>query len=164
MAYSNQFRPKIEQPKAYNSALEYKDHNEFFVKFYELRTKLVFNLSKQALEYDKKGMRELYVALVDLVEWTSDYINCTEIDKKLDIIDVEITRVSKLPDNYNGDLLGKIYKKIKSVWREVSLQHNKNELIPRVQVNLEEEDPYKDEENAAKKLMKKVVHKMFENV
>ena len=165
MAYQyNKFKPNIEQPKTNDNSLLYKDHDEFFVKFYELRTKLVFAISQQAKNYTLEGMKELYVSLNDVVEWTCDYINIREIDPLMLLIDEDLNKLSKIQTRLTQQQLDPVFKKLKDVWRRVSKDHTKNELIPKVQENLEEEDPFGEEKNTAKKTMYKVVMKLFENV
>jgi hypothetical protein len=146
------------------SLLEYKDHHEFFNKFYELRTLAIFNLSKQQLEYDIRGMKELYVSVVTIIEWTSEYLNIEDIDTHIKEIDDLINKTSNVKEEKLNDFLEMLFTKIKTLWRIINKYHSKHELIPKVQEIEIEENPFKDEVDTAKRCMYSVVLKMFKNV
>jgi len=160
----NMFNQDNKFKEEQSSLLEYKDHNEFFTKFYEFRTLVIFNMSNQQLKYSIEGMKELFISINNLVEWTSEYINIDDITKEIEIIDVLINKIDKVKPELLNEYLDNIFKKLKLIFRRISKQHSNNELLPKVHTNEEEEDPFKDETQHYKKLMYKVVVKMFENV
>lgn len=147
-----------------DTLLEYKDHREFFNKFYEFRTIVIYKMSEQQLKYSREGIKELFVAINNIIEWTSEYINITKIDKEIEDIDILITKIHLVKEEKIEEYIGNIFKSIKKIWRFISQEHSRYELIPKIQVEEEEEDPFKDETSKQKLLMYKVVRKLFENV
>ena len=143
-----------------NGSLEFKEHREFFLKFFEIREGFTQVIANSSLTPTIDDVQKLYEFLFALIEWTTSYI----IDIKS--IDTELKKIEKniylVNTNKNKQLLKTIVTDLKDVFRKVSADHEKNELLPKLQIA--EKEPWSDEKNSKKKVMYKTVMEMFRNV
>lgn len=141
-------------------ALQFKEHREFFIKFFEIRDGFTNTLAQSSLTPSLDDIKKLYEYLYAIVEWTTPYIlNVNDIDIKLKKIEQNIFKCGTLK---NKLLLKPIVSDLRETFRLVNKDHEKNELIPRLQIA--EKDPWADEGDSKKKVMYKVVMEMFRNV
>jgi hypothetical protein len=144
-----------------NSSLQYKEHREFFQKFFDIRTAFTSTLAQCSLTPKDSLLKELYEYLSAIIDWTDPYIiNNKNVDKMLEDIENKIYKASKIRENQkmNKDIV----KDIRTLFRLISKDHEKNEIIPRLQVS--EPEPWADEKDSKKKVMLKTVMTMFQNV
>jgi len=143
-----------------NGSLEFKEHREFFLKFFEIREGFTQVIANSSLTPTIDDVQKLYEFLFALIEWTTSYI----ID--IEVIDKELKKIEKniylANTTKNKQLLKTIVTDLKDVFRKVSADHEKNELLPKLQIA--EKEPWADEGDSKKKVMYKTVVEMFRNV
>jgi len=143
-----------------NGSLEFKEHREFFLKFFEIREGFTQVIANSSLTPTIDDVQKLYEFLFALNEWTTSYI----ID--IEVIDKELKKIEKniylANTTKNKQLLKTIVTDLKDVFRKVSADHEKNELLPKLQIA--EKEPWADEGDSKKKVMYKTVVEMFRNV
>jgi hypothetical protein len=140
--------------------LQYKEHREFFQKYFDLRLSFTATLAQCSLTPTIDTVKELYEYLYGIIEWTNTYIIDLEpVDKKLKEIERAIYNANKTKNKSEYKV---IVSNMKEVFRMVNKDHEMNEIIPRLQVK--EKDPWADEADSKKKVMLKTVMTMFQNV
>ncbi len=137
--------------------LIYKDHNEFFRIFFDLRTKSVINLTESV--FNPNLIKATYESFYAIVEWTSEYLeaNLTEIDNRMVGVATNIRKLSTLEGNKKYQLQLEIIKELRKISRDLAKEHQRHELIPKIKVEEENENKrfWKDETNKAMQQAKK---------
>lgn len=165
--YLNMMRPtKFNNYNNDSSELLFKEHREFFIKYFELRTKFILQLAEIYTADSKQKYLELYTSLMALFDWTSNYIvKKEEFQKNLDEL---MNMINKLPAGRITNI--NIYKptinKFREILHNMNEAHEKTEILPQKIVEQEDENRkfYREEKNdIALKMAKKAFHDMIIN-
>lgn len=143
-----------------NTSLEYKNHDEFFDKFYTLRTDLITSIAlcNDYLSNNNpklpSQMNYTITALDTFIIWSYSQLKRGGMDEKQLNKDLNLIRKEILSKDY-----GRAYDNIKNIFTQVSEIHEKTELIPRINVTENENEKFwRDEDNKAMKEIKKAFY------
>lgn len=133
-----------------NGSLEYKNQDPFFIDYYDYRRKALNSKQKVLL-----GERqEFLLNISSFLDYSVDYIY--NYEEKTEMIE-ELLKKYKSMEN------GEFRKKINILWKAISADHVKFEILPKPAI-LEDEEInkyWKDEEHKGIRELKKVTTDIF---
>lgn len=136
-----------------DSMLEFKDHRDFFMEYFKIRTEFVKLLSSLEFNKDKKAFTELYKILYALIDWTSNYVFNENIDKNTKILYNKVINFNPASVKEARDIV----LLFRETFKLINKDHEKAEILPKKMINeISEEDKfYREEETQPLKYAKK---------
>jgi len=131
-----------------DKSLQYKDHNEFFEIFFQLRKQFLRDLHEFYINQNETTKSVVIGTMLGLIRWTG-----SQLGKVLDVNEMR-TKVIRLG---NSREYPKLYLQLDDLFLEISKAHESCELIPKIKIDVEDENAkfWKDEEHRAIREIKK---------
>ena len=129
-----------------DTSLDFKEHSDFFEKYFELRYKFIEAMSEMTFSNDKAAFSNLYKDLLKLVDWTTVYINNTDIYTDLDKLKTSIITFNR-QDTAKAKTLSSNFRNILKL---INKDHERHEILPKVRLDAkpdyltEKEDKIRD--------------------
>lgn len=142
--------------------LQYKDHKDFFDKYYELRDQTNDALSEFIL--DKNKAKDTLKLILKLINWVNNYVKDLESLRKEYFEIVKYYQETKLFDEEEKE---KFFEDVHKLWDKISDENKVFELLPKPQEHLEDEAEidkfWKSEEIPKLREAKKAFSDMLKN-
>lgn len=115
------------------SSLEYKEHQEFFTEYYEIRRLFVRKLAES--NTDLKLVRQIYELLSALIDWSNSQLRKVNPDKLKEIEE----RLEETFKQIQANKAIAARNELKQIFYEISDMHEESQLIPKIEIKKADE-------------------------